>query len=113
MEKGWFYKARNALDPKPEQKNTWTPAKGDIARVAAGSEFALVGLRRAGIKLDPEKTYQIRDYKKTEDGYLLSLDEVNIQYITGKRIVAVTRSLPDALSIDLFEPAPEHDERTA
>ena len=95
---------RNWLDPKAEGAEAWIPAKGDIVRMrTSGPDFSRFALSQAGIRISPDKTYQIKDYTKTEDGYLLSLDEVNVQYITGKRLVSVVDTLQDPLSIDLFE----------
>lgn len=109
-----FERVQNYLDPKIERVDKWTPALNVIVRLKSGPEadFSRLGLSRAGVSLNPDSLYKIADYRQEGDAYLLFLDEVHITGGPGRREIAIVKRLPDPLSIDLFEPAEEYDDRT-
>ncbi len=103
MSEGLSGKFRNWLDPKTESPNRWKPYPDAIVRLKVGTDFDRAALERAGISLNPKSLYQIKEYKGTDYGYLLYLNEVNVQHIMGKRLVNIIHELTDPLNIDLFE----------
>jgi hypothetical protein len=96
--------------------SNWMPAPGDIVRLKLGfkgsiQERAFQRSSEEGgpnLKLDENKLYEVVQFELDQHRRSLHLQEVNIIYVTGERLVIKGDKVPYPLSMELFRVAREH-----
>jgi hypothetical protein len=100
-----------------ERFDHWVPAPGQIVRVKPGFEGSIEerAFKRASeeggpkLELDEKTLYEVVKYEQDKNHRALHLEEVNIIYVAGERIVIKRKKVQYPLSIELFRLAHEHN----
>jgi hypothetical protein len=98
----------------------WVPVPGEIVRLKPGFKGSIeeLAFKRASeeggpkLKLDENTLYAVVKYDADQDRRSLHLQEVDIIYVAGERLVIKGDKVPYPLSVELFQLAREH-KRTA